>query len=226
MFRWIAIPSCLAVVIKGWNVPSMTTFARRTPVLHTQLFDDEECFDLCPSAMGTSHQDDAAITIKNGTATQESKRELVGTKTSAQFFDDEQCLDLCDLEDQTNKQREAQVKELPQVQRKVQSHRERELKVERDRIRLEMAYELFETKDDCDLDDISTCASRCDDCMGVGTKPCRFCLGTKSISLIGATSDMPCPVCDQKGVEVCSKCRGSGQIASWTDLAKFNPEKV
>jgi DnaJ-class molecular chaperone len=222
MFRWIAIiPSCVAVVVKGWIVPSMSTFTRRTPVLNTQLFDDEECFDLCPAAMG-NHQDSAI----NGTAAQQPQRELLGTITSDQLFDDEQCLDLCNLEDPTNQQGGAQVEELPNVERKMQTPQEREIKVERDRIRLEMAYELFETKDDCDLDDISTCASRCDDCMGVGTKPCRFCLGTKSISLVGATSDMPCPVCDQKGVEICSKCRGSGQVASWTDLAKFNPEKV
>lgn len=209
MFRLI-VPSCLALVVKGWITPSppRSQFTRSTATVKSRVFDDDECFDLCPS---------------ESQPIPSSQQQQPPVSEATSIFDDDECLDLCPLEDQepqlatpvTDKPKELTAQEL-------------EFKVDRDRIRLEMAYELFESKDDCDLDDISTCASQCDDCHGVGTTPCRFCMGTKSISHIigGASTHAACPVCNEKGVEVCAKCRGSGQVASWTDLAKFNPGRT
>lgn len=202
------------MVVKGWTTlappRSQSQFTRSTATtVKSRVFDDEECFDLCPS----ENEPSAAPQLQSP-----------ASEAAVSTFDDDQCLDLCPLEDQ--EQNLVTPVQKDHQQPKVLTAQEVELKVERDRIRLEMAYELFESKDDCDLDDISTCASQCDDCHGAGSKPCRFCSGTKSISLIGATHAMPCPVCNEKGVEVCSKCRGSGQVAAWTDLAKFNPGKV
>lgn len=206
MFRFI-LPSCLALVVKGWitHAPPRSFPFMQSTAIKSKVFDDEECFDLCPS----ENEQSVAPQLQPPVS-----------EAAVSTFDDDQCLDLCPIEEQEL------VAPVQEQQPKVLTAQEVELKVERDRIRLEMAYELFESKDDCDLDDISTCASQCDDCRGAGSKPCRFCSGTKSISLIGATHAMPCPVCNEKGVEVCSKCRGSGQVAAWTDLAKFNPGKV
>jgi DnaJ-class molecular chaperone len=166
---------------------------------------------------------------EEGSAT--SKRTLQENE-SFMSIPQEECWDLCptmdDEDDEVlrdpSKFKSGQLSHSHQLV--VTSTQEREIQIERDRIRLEMAYRLFESRDDCDLDDISTCASTCQECHGVGYKPCRFCAGTKSIQLPGATNALPCPVCNQKGVEVCTNCRGSGKVASWTDLAKFNPEKV
>jgi len=178
----------------------MPSFARTRTVVKgaSHDFDDEECFDLGP--------------LEEQEAEQPPQQVL----EASQLFEDEECFDLCPLEEE---QEEGVAAEQPQV---LATPQEQEKKVEKDRIRLEMQYEIFEAKDDCDLEDISTCASRCDDCMGAGTTNCRFCMGRITISFVGA-NDMPCPVCDQKGVEVCQKCRGSGQVASWTTLTDFKP---
>ena len=202
------------MVIKGWIATPIprSQFARARATLKSGVFDDDECFDLCPTESqptSTSHQPPEPET------------------TAYSVLDDQQQLAATTAPSMIEKD-----------QPNVLTAQELEFKVERDRIRLEMAYELFESKDDCDLEDISTCASQCDDCHGVGTTRCRFCAGTKSISHIlhhhhhhgggigNGGNSMQCPVCNEKGVEVCSKCRGSGQVASWTDLAKFNPGKV
>jgi DnaJ-class molecular chaperone len=144
------------------------------------------------------------------------------------FFDDEECYDLCEFDDDdettTFAAPPAPKKDKVAVGLQKISRQERDRQAEKDRMRLEMSYEMFRSSDDCDLEDISTCSETCAECSGSGHSLCRGCAGTKQVSLIGATSKMSCPVCNSKGVEECNKCHGSGRIAPWTELADFEPE--
>jgi DnaJ-class molecular chaperone len=181
-------------------------------IFHGKQSDDDDTFDY------TSSDEEESSTTNESTDQQNS---------TSIAFQQEECWDLCPtMDDEENEVLPQDLSKSRSELTVLSSAPERDIQIERDRIRLEMAYRLFESRDDCDLDDISTCASPCQECHGVGSKPCRFCAGTKSIQLLGATSSLPCPVCNQKGVEVCTHCRGSGKVASWTDLAKFNPEKA
>ena len=84
------------------------------------------------------------------------------------------------------------------------------------RLSLEMHWSLEETKEDCLVEDPSTCGSeQCSQCLGTGQSVCRFCRGTMQNYYNGAFTK--CPVCDN-GTEVCKPCRGSGWIAEWTQM--------
>jgi hypothetical protein len=148
---------------------------RSTSYLFDQ--DDEQCLDLCnleestdePAAAAAAPQPPQQQVVKESSTmtgiSQSSNTTTVATERS-------------------NLVQSPPPPPPPQEQQKEQQHaqqhpKEQALKVERARIRLEMAYELFQTRDDCDLDDISTCASPCQDCQGTGTKPCRGCRGAK-----------------------------------------------
>jgi DnaJ-class molecular chaperone len=158
----------------------------------------------------------------------------------AKVFDDENnddCMDLCDAFRDENES--SVVPPQPTLSPQQQQHGQ----VQKDRIRLEMKWEMYQNKDDCDLEDLRSCSEPCQECHGSGNTPCRFCLGTKQIHLIGSNSQ-PCPVCNETGAEVCQKCRGTGKlqallvplfysrsltefillsgwVASWTELANF-----
>lgn len=137
-------------------------------------------------------------------------------------FDDEDCIDLCDLGDDTAAL-PAPPQPLQQEKKKKQpTKQEQELHAEKQRIRLEMHWEMEQTKEECDVQDASTCSDACSDCQGVGHTTCQFCMGAKHISL-SEGNDVSCPVCDEQGKQVCQKCRGTGRIAPWTELADFNP---
>ena len=64
---------------------------------------------------------------------------------------------------------------------------------------------------------------KCTSCQSGGVMTCRFCGGTSMMSAIGGETDTlfyegigkDCPVCDD-GVEVCSKCAGTGWVFSWS----------
>merc|ERR1712154_482849 len=110
-----------------------------------------------------------------------------------------------------------------QESKKVDSAETERMQANRDRLLLEMNWEMRETQENCDVNDISSCGLRCDECNGSGNKSCRFCKGDRQISFSKGNNKVlvDCPTCDQNGNEVCSKCCGSGWVARWTDLAEF-----
>lgn len=90
------------------------------------------------------------------------------------------------------------------------------------RQRLEMQWRVAShvQDDNCDVYQPHTCGGEpCQLCRGRGWNDCRFCHGTSVLwsrpSL--ATPPTSCKICHQ-GVETCASCKGSGWIASWTDL--------
>jgi len=142
-----------------------------------------------------------------------------GFKLTANTFDDEDCADLCPLEDfdeevtSINKQKD---------EKHVSAETER-MQSNRGRLLLEMNWEMRETEENCDIDDVLSCSLLCDECNGSGSKSCRFCKGDKQISFSKGNSRVlvDCPTCDQNGNEVCGTCCGSGRVARWIDLAEF-----
>lgn len=141
------------------------------------------------------------------------------------IFDDEDCADLCSFDDvfDDTGSPEFNNDSSSDEETGIKSQQENASNVDRDRLRLQMNWELQQTQEDCDVDDMSSCGSLCNECNGSGTTKCRFCMGSKHIILPERGQKLVCPVCDQHGHEVCGKCRGSGWIAKWTELAKFEP---
>lgn len=90
---------------------------------------------------------------------------------------------------------------------------EQEPATENLRNRLEMSWALDEVKDECDVFRPITCGgSPCRVCRTSGRMACRFCHGRTYNEHLNAV----CPICDERGQEVCSNCRGSGWVADWT----------
>ena len=92
--------------------------------------------------------------------------------------------------------------------------------VEQMRLRLEMHWELEESKQECHVEDPSTCGGEvCDACGGHGEISCRFCRGTGQLYMNmndGASGFCSCPICSHTGHETCQKCKGTGWVAHWT----------
>lgn len=83
------------------------------------------------------------------------------------------------------------------------------------RQRLEMAWRIEETKEECDVEDPPSCDSQvCESCEGMGRRSCRFCHGEKVFA------GHACPLCDTRGTEICRSCQGTGWIAQWTLLSE------
>mmetsp|Transcript_8603 Transcript_8603/g.12459 ORF Transcript_8603/g.12459 Transcript_8603/m.12459 type:complete len:183 (-) Transcript_8603:96-644(-) len=155
-----------------------------------------------------------------------SRERRHGTFSKANnIFDDEDCADLCEFDDifEDTVSAEANNNSSGNEDTKIKSQEEPASEVDRDRLRLQMNWELRQTQEDCDVDDVSSCGSLCNECMGSGATKCRFCVGNKHVVLPERGQKLVCPVCDQSGHEVCRKCRGSGWVAKWTELAKFQP---
>jgi hypothetical protein len=82
------------------------------------------------------------------------------------------------------------------------------------RQRLEMNWQLAEVAEECDVFKPVTCGgSPCRVCRTSGRMACRFCHGRMYNEQLGHAS---CTICDERGTEVCSNCRGSGWVADWT----------
>lgn len=87
------------------------------------------------------------------------------------------------------------------------------------RLRLEMHWELEETKSECVVEDPSTCGGEvCSGCQGHGQTTCRFCRGTGQMYMGQNDGFKSCPICSAKGEETCSSCKGTGWVAHWTTL--------
>lgn len=127
------------------------------------------------------------------------------------FYNDDDCMDLCEFDPDVEMYQVTEDNNVPL-----------ELDPDTARIRLQMQWELWENQEDCDLEDVRTCGSPCTTCRGGGHTVCRFCMGTKVVSLLQSHSK--CPVCNVRGEEVCKSCRGSGWVAPWVSLANF-PKK-
>ena len=136
------------------------------------------------------------------------------------FFNDDDCMDFCDVLDIIE----------PEV---VHSVNNNNVQVNDNlamddadfaRRRLILHWQVTENTDDCDLDQVATCASPCETCRGRGHTTCRFCTGSKVVSFIPGNV-MDCPVCNQKGTEECSCCHGSGWVAPWVSIATIPPRK-
>ena len=144
-------------------------------------------------------------------------------------FPDDDCMDLChhwvevpdddddDVDDNNNNNIQNQNR-----QRQQQQQLKDELDVDPDvaRIRMQMAWELFENTDNCDTENPATCGQQCRECGGHGTTVCRFCGGSKKISLFQGQT-INCSVCRDDGMEVCKACGGSGWVAGWITLSEF-----
>jgi DnaJ-class molecular chaperone len=86
------------------------------------------------------------------------------------------------------------------------------------RLQLEMAWQMQQQKDECEVEQPETCSDRCLSCHGTGNVLCRFCQGTKVLALQGMAQPQACNVCQAQGIEECAPCRGAGWIANWTQL--------
>lgn len=143
------------------------------------------------------------------------------------YFDDE-CIDLCDFDEQSGLD-ERNLSEMKNRD-KEQEVRKNEKSLEHVYKTLELHWEIEEAKDNCDLEDITSCSEPCDLCRGTGVIPCHFCEGTGYINfgeqspgtvgerLVEKNGGHPgaeCPVCNEDGEISCPKCRGSGWIANW-----------
>ncbi|GKY97218.1 hypothetical protein MPSEU_000680200 [Mayamaea pseudoterrestris] len=82
---------------------------------------------------------------------------------------------------------------------------------------LEMAWQMQENQEECEVEKPESCSEECKSCHGTGMVACRFCHGSKMFALQGMTPQ-PCKICQAQGSEVCHPCRGSGYIADWTQL--------
>jgi len=95
---------------------------------------------------------------------------------------------------------------------------------------IELRWNIDEDKDDCDLEDVSTCSDACDVCVGKGVIDCQFCkgvgwidfgqqnpgtMGERLVERNGGIQGTECPVCNEDSNQVCQKCMGSGWIARW-----------
>ena len=81
---------------------------------------------------------------------------------------------------------------------------------------IELAWDLYNNIEECDVENITTCAEACEYCDG-GEILCNFCKGTGFFTigdeLIGTNNT--CPVCKGKSYIKCDNCGGSGYIANW-----------
>jgi hypothetical protein len=131
------------------------------------------------------------------------------------FFNDDECIDLCDILDTEPEVFHSVTKDDVNVNDNVMME-----DADFDRRRLILHWQVRENTDDCDLDQVETCALPCETCRGRGQTTCRFCTGSKVVSFIPGNV-MDCPVCNKQGTEVCSCCHGSGWVAPWLSLAKI-----
>lgn len=79
--------------------------------------------------------------------------------------------------------------------------------LEKERVKYEMSWQMEECQEDQDL-----CEDFCEDCVGRGKIPCRFCRGTAFV--VFGDEFRKCLICSE-GKEACSSCRGTGHIAPW-----------
>ena len=83
--------------------------------------------------------------------------------------------------------------------------------------RLDLAWDIYEAIENCDITEIESCCYKCSLCDGHGLLICNFCKGTGFLmledELIGTSN--PCPVCRGTGEHRCKPCSGSGFIALW-----------
>jgi len=79
--------------------------------------------------------------------------------------------------------------------------------VEKSRTILEMNWEI----ENCIVDE-DTCTDFCSECSGAGKSLCKFCRGTRTISL--GNEFRPCLLCANGRVD-CSACSGTGNISPW-----------
>jgi len=100
-----------------------------------------------------------------------------------------------------------------------------EMTTSKSRIQLEMQWQMWKNEEDCDVaKGIDTCGKNCKECDGRGWQLCRFCHGKGKVYM--GDQMMECVICsrarknrDLVGTEQCRNCRGSGWVASWTNLA-------
>ena len=81
---------------------------------------------------------------------------------------------------------------------------------------IETAWDIYNSIDECDIENISSCARVCEKCED-GEILCNFCKGTGFFiigdELIGTNN--ACPVCKGNSYIKCENCGGSGYIAHW-----------
>lgn len=82
---------------------------------------------------------------------------------------------------------------------------------------LELAWNIRENIEHCEITDHDSCGSICKTCEGDGKLRCRFCGGTGFLMLDGVLigTANKCPVCNGIGFEECKECMGAGHIAHW-----------
>lgn len=159
------------------------------------------------------------------------------------FFADEECYDLCEIAEEDEV--EDGILDVPAVLIDAghgvamnlatslslpSTSRNSEKSTEQIMGNLELRWNIDEDKDDCDLEDVSTCSDACDVCVGRGVIDCQFCngvgwidfgeqtagtMGERLVERNGGIQGTECPVCNEDSAQICQKCMGSGWIARW-----------
>jgi|TARA_Y100000992_G_scaffold302551_2_gene277247 DnaJ-class molecular chaperone len=88
--------------------------------------------------------------------------------------------------------------------------------IQKNKADIEIAWNVYNNIDECDVENITSCAVACDYC-DKGEILCNFCKGTGFFiignELIGTNNT--CPACKGKSYVKCTNCGGSGYIANW-----------
>jgi len=199
------------------------------------------------------------LQMQNTGDNNESKLPSAHNSTGADtplFFADEECYDLCELVDEeeledvvlsssspmlldVELQRETSTVPIEnsrigaatnQVASASSSNNSNNKSAEQVMGNIELRWNIDEDKDDCDLEDVSTCSDACDVCVGKGLIDCQFCkgvgwidfgqqtpgtMGERLVERNGGIQGTECPVCNEDSNQVCQKCMGSGWIARW-----------
>lgn len=82
---------------------------------------------------------------------------------------------------------------------------------------LQKNIEIYESINECNITDLTSCGEMCTRCIGKGVVLCEYCHGTGFLTMgdaiIGTGNN--CTVCMGTGEKECKKCMGSGYIAKW-----------
>jgi hypothetical protein len=103
-------------------------------------------------------------------------------------------------------------------------------KFENQKQNLELKWNIDQSNENCDTDDILSCSEPCEVCRGKGVVTCLFCqghgyvdfgqqikgtVGSRMEKRNGGHTGIECPICNEDGEMGCQKCNGSGWIALW-----------
>lgn len=124
--------------------------------IHTSLlFTDEECYDLC-EVDEDSKAEDGILSLTPTTPTTKVQQNVSMVHLDARHHVTMNAASYASASAPRKSK-----KSVEQVMRNI-----------------ELRWHIDEHKDNCDIDDVSTCSEACDECEGKGVMDCEFCNGT------------------------------------------------